>query len=102
MSSLTILDQTINVVNGLFSLNDLHRASGGDVWLDVSDDDTKTMIASAIRDALYCQDVYFGEDEMPDDEYAQMRDEEYAHYLDECDEEYAQDLAHLDELMEDG
>lgn len=30
MSSLTILDQTINVVNGFFSLNDLHKASGNE------------------------------------------------------------------------
>lgn len=65
--------------------------SGGGVVLDLSDFDTRRMVAHAIHDKCYNQDVYFGEDEMSDDE-------EYAHYLDECDEEYAQDLAHLDEL----
>lgn len=29
MHSLTILDQPINVIDGLYSLNDLHKASGG-------------------------------------------------------------------------
>lgn len=29
MNSLTIFDQNINMIDGLFSLNDLHKASGG-------------------------------------------------------------------------